>query len=180
MGPVSLVRLGDQRSVEPLLAAARLVAGDKQDCLSLWIKRESNAPYAAIGVEPELLHIGEGRSLRVSACGRLSWGAKHSQQSGKSQDFILDRLRQRIKLRIELVAKSDFPRHIASKLYSSKKRRAGGLVSVSTSGDRQKAGEGGFPRPLIQPVRRLLEFSTVEQPLDVASYGVRCHDERGV
>ena len=62
---ISIARVGlaHQTSVKPPLICASFVSSDQQDCPSTRIEGERDPPYAAIGVEPELLHI---RVLRVT------------------------------------------------------------------------------------------------------------------
>ncbi len=58
MGVKPVVRFSDQLFVEPLLAAARFVARDKENGLALGVKGESDAPLTIRRAEAELFHIG--------------------------------------------------------------------------------------------------------------------------
>jgi hypothetical protein len=69
----SLFFIADRLSVNRV-AHARLVAGNKQNGLPLWVEGEGNAPYAVRRVEPQFLHIGEtGAVQRIHARPSQVW-----------------------------------------------------------------------------------------------------------
>src|SRR5271156_3438150 len=58
------IRRGDQRAIEPRLAAARLIAGDEDDRLPDRVECEGCAPSAARGIETQFLHVGVFRTVQ--------------------------------------------------------------------------------------------------------------------
>jgi len=47
----------DQITIEAALSNSAFVSSHQYDGLALWIESESNAPYAPIGIEAQLLHV---------------------------------------------------------------------------------------------------------------------------
>lgn len=103
------IRPGDQAPVEPFFPAARLVAGDEQDGLSIRIKGEGHPPDTLICCEPEFLHVREVRAFQGIHVGPSQLGPEGLKQLGLRKKLILDGFRKALKLRIKRFMEENDP-----------------------------------------------------------------------
>ncbi len=112
MGVESSIRRRNQRVVKPPLADARFVSGSEQDGTTLAVKRERNAPDAAIGVKAQLFHVDIARSLE-GVDGRTAKGrAELFEQLDAREQGILHCVRQVLKFSGKRRIQSHDPRHM--------------------------------------------------------------------
>ena len=116
-----IVRPGDERLVEPLLAATRLVPADEQDRLPIGVECEGDALDAIGGVAAQFLHVGMLRPGQGVRMGSPEHGSFPLEQQRPGEDRVLHLLWQGIEFRLECLGKGYCPRHrvnTALKLYS--------------------------------------------------------------
>ena len=119
MGVKPVVRFSDELSIEPLLAAARFVACDKENGLALGVKGESDAPLTIRRTEAKLFHIGVTGIVQRIDTRTPQLRPKLLQEPGVGEDFGSNVLRQFRKLRLELVADFDVPSHESIMAYNT-------------------------------------------------------------
>jgi hypothetical protein len=119
MGVKPVVRFSDELFIEPLLAAAGFVAGNKENRLALRVKGESHPPLTIRGTEAELFHIGVAGIVQRIDARTPQLRSKLLQEPGVGEDFGSNVLRQFRKLRFELVADFDGPCHYSIMTYNT-------------------------------------------------------------
>jgi hypothetical protein len=105
------IALGNQTSIEPRRAAARLIAGNQQDALPQRIECNGDPPDAAIGIEAQLLHIRVFRSMQRIHSRSTQLRTEMLQQLGLREQFEPDRLGKQPEFRLELRRKANDPSH---------------------------------------------------------------------
>ena len=119
MGVKPVVRFRDELLIEPLLAAAGFVAGDKKNCLALRVEGESHAPLTIRRAEAQLFHIGVAGIVQCIDARTAQLRPELLQEQSMSKDFGPHILGQSIKLWLELVADLDAPFHHFIMAYKS-------------------------------------------------------------
>ena len=99
----------NQSFVRPSLVSGAFVATHQQDGLPLGVKGKSQAPDFAAQVKLQFFHIGVSRSLQGVDRWSAQIGPKLRKQFGVRQNFILQALRQRGQLVVEIRVKYDIP-----------------------------------------------------------------------
>lgn len=99
VGVDALVGLGDELSVEPLLAPSGLVAAAQDDASALRVEGEGESPDTACGIEAQFLHVRVARALERVDAWTPELGSKHLQYSHMRQQLVLNGLGQRVELR---------------------------------------------------------------------------------
>ena len=106
-----------QSLVKTSLVSAALVSTHQQVGLSLGVKGKGHTPDLAAPVKPEFLHVGVLRSLQAVDRWLSQIGPKLRKQFGVRQKLVLQVLRQRCQLVIEVGVKDDIPAHGESMIF---------------------------------------------------------------
>ena len=107
----SVIRLPDQLTVEPVLADARFVAGNKQDRLALGIEGKGHPPFAICRAEAQLLHVCMARSGQRVSARPPQLRPEALEKVRQRQNLRPDVFIQRVELRLKLVADLNDPAH---------------------------------------------------------------------
>src|SRR5712692_7136177 len=105
------ISLGYQLPIKPLFTASRLVACHQQHGLALWVEGECHTPDAIISVKPQLLHIRMTGAIESVDPRPAEMRSKLFQQFRVGEQFVLHRLVQGVKLRLEVAMKRYLPLH---------------------------------------------------------------------
>lgn len=103
------ISLGYQLPIKPPFTDSRLVTCYQQHGLALWVEGECHAPDAIISVKPQLLHIRMTGAIESVDPRPAELRSKLFQQFRVRQQFVLHRLVQGVKLRLEIVMKRYLP-----------------------------------------------------------------------
>lgn len=95
--------------VEPFTADARLVARHQKNRLAPRIESKRDSPDTIRHIEPQLFHVRVARPFESIGPGPAEPGADLFQRASEGTDFILNVVRQSVKLRIEQLMKLDLP-----------------------------------------------------------------------
>src|SRR5260370_33930986 len=99
----------DQPPIKSPLAASTLVARDQQDRPPPRIEGKGDAPYAALGIEAQLLHIGVLRAVERIDSRAAGSGTEPLNDAGLRQQLDPYFAGQRQKLQLELRGQVNAP-----------------------------------------------------------------------